>query len=525
VIPFLLHHHLERWAAATPDAVAVEDRGVAWTYRAVDARANRMAHLLAESGVEPGDRVGLWLGRSADMIAAGHGASKAGAIAVPLDDRAPTARVSTIASDCGIRAIVTVADRADVGKHLAGAGNDLRSLVALGDDTDTTADAGLVVFGERSLAGMPDTAPPGRGTERDAALILYTSGSTGTPKGVVLSHRCAGTLGEFCVDWFGLRQDDRLAHIAPAHYIAAVGEIQTALVAGATLVIPASDVMVFPAELPRFLVDARIAFFGGVPSMLAMLVERGNVSAADLPALRGITFAGERMAPRLVRRLSEAFPGVRLGHGYGSTETGVCLIAHMPQPVPAEFARLPGSRPAPNMDVFVVTEDGRRAGPGESGEIHARGRGVMTGYWGRPEETRRVLGPHPLDPDCAEPVFRTGDIGVIEDDGSITVVGRRDHQVKTRGVRVELAEVEAAVAAHPDVAECAVVAIDDELFTTLLIAHVVARAEVTPRQLATWCRRRLAPAMVPARFEIHDGLPKTASGKVDRAALGDARSS
>jgi acyl-coenzyme A synthetase/AMP-(fatty) acid ligase len=231
-----------------------------------------------------------------------------------------------------------------------------------------------------------------------------------------------------------------------------------------------------------------------------------------------VLFAGEVFPTKYLRRLMKLLPHVRFSNLYGPTETNVCTWYDVP-PLPEADDPIPIGHAIEGDEVFAVTEDGRVAADGEAGELYVRGATVMAGYWADPDKTGRVLVPNPVSGSRPGLVYRTGDLVRRRADGEYLFLGRRDAQVKTRGYRVELGEIESAIYAHPAVEECAVVAVPDELVTNRIKAFVVARHRLGEPELAAFCLQRIPRYMVPETVEFRSSLPKTSTGKVDRQAL------
>jgi len=251
------------------------------------------------------------------------------------------------------------------------------------------------------------------------------------------------------------------------------------------------------------------------------LVLRGGLEVGALPELRTILFAGEVFPTRHLRRLTELLPHVRFANLYGPTETNVCTWWEVKSLPPDDDEAIPIGGAITNVDVFAITEDGRRAEIGESGELYVRGPTVMQGYLGDPEKTAARLVSNPVGGVLDQPVYRTGDLVQPSADGSYRFLGRRDDQIKSRGYRIELGDVEAALHAHPGVIECAVVAVPDELVTHRLEAYVHARGELQASELIKFCSERIPAYMLPEAITLTGALPRTSTGKVDRRALAE----
>ncbi|MFI0812147.1 non-ribosomal peptide synthase/polyketide synthase [Streptomyces echinatus] len=456
--------------AATPEAVALVCGGVELTYRQLDARANRFAHALIARGVGPEQVVAVALPRSVESVVAVLGVLKAGAAYLPVDPAYPRARIAYMLDDA--RPAVVVDDPA---------------LVDEGD--------------------WPDTDPVVALDVRHPAYVIYTSGSTGRPKGVVVSHTGVSGLVATQVERLGVAPGSRVLQFASPSFDASFWDLCSAVLTGAALVLA-------PFEIPlEALTDRRldVTHVTLPPSALAAL------ESADLTATT-LVVAGEACAPELVARWA---PGRRMINAYGPTETTVC--ATMSDPLSPGSGVPPIGGPVAGFRVYVLDERLRVVPPGVVGELYVVGPGLARGYLNRPGLTAGRFVACPFG--SGERMYRTGDLVRRLDwesprpeagGGRLEYVGRADDQVKVRGFRVELGEVEAALAEHPAVAQTAVLAKDDRL-----VGYVAARpgTAVRPAELAAHLRDRLPDYLVPAVFVVLDVLPLTPNGKLDRAAL------
>jgi amino acid adenylation domain-containing protein len=516
--PFLVHQLLESAADGDGGRVAVIDRDRSLRYEELESRANRLARLLSELGVEPGDRVGLYLDKSPESVVGAYAAMKAGAAYVPLDPAAPVSRLAYIADDCGLRALLTGAEKADRWDGLAEGGAPLETVVVLNADEAEMPLSGPTAVGLGAIQARDDARPATEGIDRDLAYILYTSGSTGEPKGVMLTHRNALTFVDWAAGLVGVAPSDRLSSHAPLHFDLSVFDLYAAAWGGASVSLVPPEASVLPRELARFIEDAGITVWYSVPSILTALTLRGGLEPGDLPGLRAVVFAGEVFPTKFLRRLMGLLPRAAFYNWYGPTETNVCTWYRVPEMPEQEDEPIPIGRAIDNVEVFAVTEEGHIAAAGEVGELYVRGAAVTPGYWGDPERTARVVVPSPVGAP-GDTAYRTGDLVELLPDGMYRYVGRRDAQIKSRGYRIELGEIEAAILAHPGVVECAVVAIPDDEVTNRIRAHVVAGEALTEADLSRHCRARLPKYMIPEVFDFSDELPKTSTGKVDRQAL------
>jgi amino acid adenylation domain-containing protein len=516
----LVHELLSASAERYPEHPAVVDRERSLTYAALEQRANQLARLLVERGVAPGDRVGIYLDKSLEAIVGVYGVMKAGGVYVPFDPQAPPARLAYIAANADISHLVTGTEKARIWTALKEHGAPVRTLI-VPNLADPAEAAPSTPGGVEVLAAMAIDAQDGGplGIRRDLgdlAYILYTSGSTGDPKGVMLSHLNAMAFIEWSSVEFGVGPDDRLSSHAPLHFDLSVFDLYAAAHSGAAVALVPSGISAFPIEVARFMQDARITVWYSVPSILSMLVLRGNLPAMDLSDLRTVLFAGEVFPTKYLVRLMALIPHARFANLFGPTETNVCTWYEVPRTPLDESRTIPIGKPIHGVQALVTDEDGREVPEGEAGELLIKGPTVMEGYWADTERSKRVL-ENVASP--TERVYRTGDLARYGPAGDLIFLGRRDSQIKSRGYRIELGDIEAALNAYPAMVECAVVPVPDDVFTNKIAAYVVVRDGADAASLSRFCQERLPRYMVPDSFQLMDALPKSSTGKIDRRAL------
>jgi amino acid adenylation domain-containing protein len=513
----LLHQLLEQSAARFPDRPAVVQGDWVVSYADMDSRANQLAQLLLSEGVEVGDRVGLFIDKSIEAVVGIYGILKAGASYVPLDFRAPSARLGYIAGNCGLHWLITTAKKAKQWPELVSAGAPLKNVITM-DAADPAPPDGVKGFGTDDLERQSDKPVSVELNEHNLAYILYTSGSTGQPKGVMLSHGNGLAFVEWTIHELSLTSEDRLSSHAPFHFDLSIFDLYAAAGVGASVALVPSSTSVFPMEVARFIREKQISVWYSVPSILSLLIQHGSLTKGDLPSLRTMVFAGEVFPSKYLSRLMTTLPHVSFHNWYGPTETNVCTAYPVPAAPDPLGPDIPIGRAISGVETIVLTAEGRVAAPGEEGELLVKGPTVMKGYWGDREKTAFRLVPNPLEPDSGEVVYRTGDL-VAEGPSGYRFLGRRDHQIKSRGYRIELGEIETALNAHPGVIECAVTAVPDEVISNRIVAHVVANPDLDHDKLTAWCATLIPKYMLPESFVFAELLPKTSTGKIDRQAL------
>jgi amino acid adenylation domain-containing protein len=513
-----LHRYFADSAARSPDSVAVVEPGHgSITYAQLDALSDRARDRFAAMGVKRGDRVGIYMRKSIDALAAIYGVLKAAAAYVPVDPGAPAARGAFILHNCAVKAIVIEAAHVDKFRgEYERLGGDARFLIVdrphAGNGLDRALTAASEEEGTPALTKTVDSAPD------DLAYILYTSGSTGKPKGVMLSHDNAVSFVDWCSDTFSPHSSDRFSSHAPFHFDLSILDIHVCLKHGATLVLIAEDIGKDATRLARLIADEKITIWYSAPSILGLLAQFGNLAHGDYARLRLVLFAGEVFAVKHLRALCERWSHPRYFNLYGPTETNVCTYYEVPTPVPPDRTTpYPIGYTCSHLASRVVDEDGEIVPLGTEGELCIAGRGVMKGYWSLPEQTARGFY---RDADGTA-WYRTGDIVTEAPDGCYTYLGRRDRMVKRRGYRVELGEIEAGLYRHPLVREAAAVALPDEESGIRIIAYLSCREPKHPSliEIKRFCAEHLPLYMIPDQFSWHESLPKTSTDKIDYQRL------
>ncbi|MFD5797635.1 amino acid adenylation domain-containing protein [Streptomyces diastatochromogenes] len=493
----------EAQAARTPGAAAIVADGERVSYAELDARANRLAHYLVAQGIGAESTVGLALPRGVEMITAMLAVWKAGAGYLPIDPEQPADRVAFMLTDCQVAMVLTteeILDELPAGR--------LRT-VAL-DDTLTAM----------QLAAAPATAPEAAADSGCLAYVIYTSGSTGRPKGVAVTH---GALANYVAT-----VPPRIGYTGPgARYALLQAQITdlgntvlfASLVTGGELHILDEGAVTDPAVVSGYLAEHGIDHLKVVPSHLAALSTVAGLEQV-LPA-RSLVLGGEAAAPGWVRELVAAADGRAVFNHYGPTETTIGVATTRLTAELVADGVVPVGRPVGNTRFYLLDARLQPVPVGVAGELYVAGAQLARGYVRRPGLTAERFVAHPFEPGLR--MYRTGDLAKWTADGQVVFLGRADEQVKIRGYRIEPGEVQAALAAHRQVDQAAVVARQDTSAETRLVAYVVpgagADGESLPAELRQFAAEKLPEHLVPSAVVVLDALPLAANGKLDRKAL------
>ncbi|WP_413754280.1 non-ribosomal peptide synthase/polyketide synthase [Streptomyces sp. R-74717] len=491
----------ERQVRANPAAVAVVSGDVTLTYGELNARANRLAHHLIARGVGPEQLVAVALPRSAELVVAVLAVLKAGAAYVPVDPQYPAARIAYLLRDARPSLLVTTGRTGE----LPGTDPVDRLLLDAAD-----------------LGGLPDTDPEAPLDPGHPAYVIYTSGSTGDPKGVVVPHRNVVRLFGTTQELFDFSAQDVWTLFHSYAFDFSVWELWGPLLHGGRLVVVDHETSRSPHRFLELLARERVTVLNQTPSAFYQLMqadEEAPETGRSL-ALHTVVFGGEALEHARLASWYERHPddAPRLVNMYGITETTV----HVTYAALDRSGTLAGQigTAVPDLRTYVLDAHLRPVPPGVPGELYVAGAGLARGYLNRPGLTAGRFVADPFGPAGAR-MYRSGDVVRQGADGSLRFVGRADDQVKVRGFRIELGEIEAVLAAHPGVAQAAVLARHDRADDTRLVAHLVPAQGAAPRsaELREHLREQLPEYMVPAAFVTLESLPLTANGKLDRRAL------
>jgi amino acid adenylation domain-containing protein len=483
-----VHRLFEIQAARFPEAPALIFGAKILSYRVLNERANQLARYLQQCGVAVESRVGLCLHRCPEMVIGFLGILKAGAACLPLDPEYPQDRIAFMIEDAGAALIITDQPNAAI---FAAAKTPVISL-----DLE-----------QLQLSSLPNGNLEQESSPQSLAYVIYTSGSTGNPKGVSVEHRGLCNVAQAQSDMFKVGPKSKVLQFASLSFDASVFEIVMALLSGAALCLGKKDELLPGPPLSDFLRRHGITVVTLPPSTLAVIPE------GEFPALETITVAGEECPAELVRKWGERH---RFFNLYGPTEATIWATASLC----IERDRKPSiGRPIPNVRIYLLDCHLHHVPVGVPGEIYIGGVGVARGYLNRPELTAEKFIDDPFV--TGGRLYRSGDLGRYRADGNVEFLGRIDHQIKIRGYRIEPGEIEAALSAHPGVAECVVLGREDHPGDRRLVAYIApgGQARLAPSEIRHFLAERLPEHLVPNAFVILEALPRTPNGKIERRSL------
>ncbi|HEX8151320.1 MAG TPA: amino acid adenylation domain-containing protein, partial [Pyrinomonadaceae bacterium] len=493
----MLHTLFQRQVPLRAREAAVISPARTLSYEELQRLSNQTAHLLREAGARPDTLVAVVMEKGWEQVVAVLAVLQAGAAYLPVSPEVPAERLRHLLEHGEVELVLTQPKFADA--------------------VEWPGRVRTFVVSEEALAGVPD-APhePAQGPE-SLAYVIYTSGSTGLPKGVMIDHRGAVNTVLDVNRRFEVGPEDRVLALSSLSFDLSVYDIFGTLAAGGAVVIPEPGAARDPARWARLVNDERVTLWNSVPALMELFVDyvagRPEARPRDL---RLVMLSGDWIATTLPERIRAAAPGARLFSLGGATEASIWSIIHPVEEVDPELPSIPYGKPMVNQRFYVLNEALEPCPTWVPGDLYIGGVGLALGYW---RDEALTGGSFVENPWTGERLYRTGDVGRYLPDGNIQFLGREDSQVKIQGYRVELGEVEAALAAHPEVRAAVVTAVGQAPGPRRLVGHVAGPADLSGEALREFLRRKLPPYMVPSSLTVLDELPLTPNGKVDRKAL------
>ncbi len=510
---YLLPQSLQCAADRNPDHVAFRYGDRSLTYAEMVAKTNQLAHLLLKSGVQRGDRIGVYLRRSLESAIAIYGIMQAGAAYVPLDPHAPATSTCFILEDCDIRHLITHASQRRILPDIL-AQSKLYQVIGVDGEWQVPS------VSWETIDSYPANNPSIRIGEQDLAYIMYTSGSTGPPKGIMHTHYSGLNYAMLSVDLYELREHDRIVSHAPLHFDISTLAYFSAPLAGATSVIISDAHTKMPASLTQLMQAEKLTVWYSAPLALIQMLTHGVLEERDLSSLRWVLYGGEPFPPKHLKALMQQWSKARFCNVYGPAEVNQCTYYHLPGP-PEDDQPIPLGKVWKDTEMLILDESDQPVQVGEPGELLIRSTTMMKGYWRRPELTRRSLYTRMVIPDQEQVYYRTGDLVCQNAEGNLLFLGRKDRQIKTRGYRVELEMVEASLVALDAVAEAAAFPVSHESEGLLIEAAIIlkAKTQATMEEIRNQLAEQLPGYAIPRFIYLLKSLPRTSTGKINRLIL------
>ena len=511
---YLLPHTILNSAKKFPNKEAFKCRNHSLTFTQVKDQMNQLANLLHQLGIKKGDRIGIYLNRSIETVIAMYGIMQAGAVYVPLDPKAPINRTQFLLDDCNIDILISHNSQRRNLKKIIADQHPLKTIIGVKGEWDIP-----VVSWEETLTQPTAFENPFPMMEKDLAYIMYTSGSTGNPKGIMHSHASGLAYARLSADLYQINEQDKIGNHAPIYFDISTLGYFTAPFVGATTVIITDAHTVLPASLSQLIEKEQLTIWYSVPLALIQLLQNG-LEERNWSSLRWVLYAGEPFPPKYLKTLMTFLSNTRFCNIYGPAEVNQCTYYHIPEP-PIDNTSIPLGKVWGNTVSLVLDEDENEIRTNGVGELLIRSTTMMTGYWQNPILTEKGLYKRIALNGLEEVFYKTGDLVEVDQNGRLHFMGRKDHQIKIRGYRVELDAVEAILVTHEKVAESAVFAIksDDDIMTINAAVILQKDKEVNIEELTSFLKEKLPSYAVPTSIKILNTFPRTGSGKVSRSAI------
>ena len=493
----MLDKAAERFGSATAFRDAYGSISFECLYKTSRILASRLADTVTTSRTSP---VMVYLPKSIKSIVSFMGSMYAGSPYVPMDYNVPIARFCATANNLCPTAVITATDGFN---KLKCEGLDVPILsydeLIKGEANDSLIDS------------IINTS-----TDLDAAYIMYTSGSTGTPKGVTISHRAVLDYTKWFTDTFDISKDSIIGMQSAFHFDNSVFDIFAALYTGCTTVIIPEVLFMYPEKLFDFLNEEKISVIFWVPTVMISVANSGVLSQKKLDSLKLILFAGEVMPIKQLNIWIENYPDCKFVNMYGPTEATDIVLYYVVDRKFSPGESLPIGIPCANMKAIILDSDNRECKKGEQGELCIGGSGISSGYWNAPEITKKAFIQNPLNNKYYDRIYRTGDLVYEAEDGNIIFIGRADSQIKLRGNRIELGDIEAAAATMDNIKSCCSIFSHE---TEEIYLFLETDENIVPRKFNMELKKHLPAYMIPQKIISMSAFPHTPSGKIDRQRL------
>ena len=521
----LLHQSVTSKADAVPDKIAFRCGNQEISYGQLEYQSNQFAHHLVGNGAVKGDRIGVFMPRCIESVVAIYGIFKAGCVFVALDPNLASGALSKLVVNCGISQIATHEKKRRVMLSFLDSpdSENVAHVIGLSEaESIGRYKANIQSWG--TLDGLPSSNPGVHVDAMDPAYVMYSSGSTGHPKGITHTHFSGMSYSRLSIKTYDVSSEDIIGNHSPINFDMSTFGYFTSCLAGATTVLVPEAHTKFPRSLAKLISDERITIWYSVPLALIQLLLRGSLEEYDIQSLRWIKFGGEPFPPKHLQRLMQLVTHARFSNVYGPAEVNQCTFFH----VPRDFAdcqdeplgAVPIGKVWDQSVGYIIGKDGQVRPSGEAGELVIHSPTMMQGYWGNETKTRHSMIQLNHGDEKELTFYRTGDLVKEMDDGNLLFVGRQDRQVKVRGYRVELDEVENVINGLPEIEEVGVFCISREHSKEIrAVAIPRPNSVIDEERIKSEIGKQLSWYSVPATIELVSDLPRTGSGKIDRNQL------
>jgi len=508
----LLQDYLYHNAEHQPNAKLIQDGAYSISYGDMNRTSNMLARYFIRRGLKGNDKVALLIPKNIDLFRCVFATLKAGATYVPLSLQAPLERNRFILGHSDCRFLCVDKQRESEGFQLLASQRGVE-LIIIDDKLPIEEEAG-------------DNLPHNCLSD-DLAYILYTSGSTGTPKGVMISHGSVMNYADWAVRFLNIKPHDRLSNHPGLHFDLSVFDIYSTLASGASLYPVPQSISMFPIKVVDFIESNKLTIWNSVPSLYSYMLRADVLKPKRLSTLRVLTFNGEVMPTATLIGWMRACPTARFINQYGPTETTCASLHYEIMELPTDpTIPIPLGRPIDNTEVFALTEELEVAQVGQVGELYIAGAGVGKGYLSDADRTAKAFVKNPRDPCSRNVTYRTGDLVKLSADDNYHFIGRRDHQVKVMGFRVELGEIESTLMGLAYISDAASLALPHRFTGDLMIVAFVVIADDSSQSsqiddltIKNDIGRLLPHFMVPREIVRLKSIPLNSNGKIDRAEL------
>lgn len=508
---YTLPNCIENSARLFPNKEAFRCGNASLSFQELDIKTNQLAKHLVDSGIQKGDRIGIYMNRCIETSIAIYGILKAGAVYVPIDPISPRTRTKFLIENCGIQFLITVPKQKKRVAKLLIEDISLKQVIGFSDDSD------IKHFSWESIFSITlESYQRVNILSEDMAYIIFTSGSTGDPKGIMHTHKSGLAYAQLSASLYKLRPQDRVANHAPLHFDISTFGYFSAPYAGATTVIIPDAPISLPVSLGALIAEEKISIWYSVPLALSQLLLSGVLDQHDYSAIRWVLFAGENFTLKYLKGIMEKWPQAKYSNVYGPTEVNQCTFYNFnAKEIFKDY--VPIGDVWDNTEYKIIDEDDKEVHKGETGQLLIRSSTMMLGYWNNKELTEKSIYKQQISNNLEQVYYRTGDLVRQDNLDRLVFLGRKDRQVKVRGYRIELDEIEAVLNDHPSIKECTVCVLEKDNEQKILTAAVILAlgASTETNELIAHCRSKLPTYAVPQRIDVLKNFPRTSSGKID----------